>query len=313
MADAYDLVNEQILEIMKQGELPWNKPWNCSNPKSMATGKAYQGINLLLLAMAPYSDSRWITLNNATKLMVEKLEKAGISCETRKSKRGRTYYVRTDTGDMVKAVPESEFKKGRAIVFWKWVKKEKIVDGKKEERSFPFLRYFKVWNVEQTTLDLAPEETVALDFEPLEACESIVNGYEGIPEINHGGNVACYSPISDEIGMPAKEAFHSVPEYYSTLFHEMGHSTGHKSRLDRGLVGGYEKEKYSREELVAELTAAYLCSQAGIEKHILDNSAAYIAGWQKRIKDDPKAFVLAAGKAQKSADLIRGIEPEETE
>jgi antirestriction protein ArdC len=148
------------------------------------------------------------------------------------------------------------------------------------------------------------------EFTPIECCEQIVAGYKGAPEVTHGHTKAAYRPSADEVIMPSAERFHSNEEYYSTLFHEFTHSTGHKSRLARkGIVdadASFGDDKYGREELVAEMGAAFLCGHAGIEASTIDNSASYLAGWLKVIKGDPKLIVQAAGAAQKAADLILG-------
>ena len=147
-----------------------------------------------------------------------------------------------------------------------------------------------------------PENT----FAGIPAAENIVAGFSG-PKVTEGGNRACYQASLDRVTVPAKGQFASEGEYYSTLFHELAHSTGHKSRLDRKEVGAstFGSEPYSVEELTAELTSAFLCHEAGID-NTLENSAAYIQGWMAKLKDDPKAFITAAGRAQKAADFILG-------
>ena len=106
--------------------------------------------------------------------------------------------------------------------------------------------------------------------------------------------------------MPPRDRYESIERYYETLFHELGHSTGHEKRLDRKLSENKCKEKYGQEELIAEFTSAFLCHEAGIETETVEQTAAYLAGWAKVIKADPKAFATAAGAAQKAADMILG-------
>ena len=125
---------------------------------------------------------------------------------------------------------------------------------------------------------------------------------------------ACYRPSIDTVGMPARSAFHSAEEYYSTLFHELTHSTGHPSRVGReGIMNHnpFGSEDYSKEELVAEMGAAMLCGVAGIESQTLDNSAAYLQTWINKLKSDSRLIVSAASQAQKAADYIlaRAAEP----
>jgi antirestriction protein ArdC len=120
---------------------------------------------------------------------------------------------------------------------------------------------------------------------------------------------AFYRPSTDTVGMPARSAFDSIEAYYSTLFHELTHSTGHPSRLAReGILkhNPFGSEDYSKEELVAEMGAAMLCGVAGIESQTLGNSASYLQSWISRLKSDSRLVVSAAVQAQKAADYIRG-------
>lgn len=125
--------------------------------------------------------------------------------------------------------------------------------------------------------------------------------------------VAAYNPMMDIIKVPPREDFSNIPEYYSTLFHEMVHSTGHSDRLDRDEVANVNRfgsEPYSREELVAEIGAAMLCGFAGIDNSTIDNSVAYINSWLKRLKNDKRLVVYAAARAQRAVDYIMGVEDE---
>jgi antirestriction protein ArdC len=120
---------------------------------------------------------------------------------------------------------------------------------------------------------------------------------------------AWYSPNSDSVGMPARSLFHSSEEYYCTLFHELAHSTGHAKRLHRDNFDNpvsFGSESYSKEELIAEMTAAMLCGITGIEQKTLENSAAYLKTWIARLKSDSRLLVSAASHAQKAADFIQG-------
>jgi antirestriction protein ArdC len=141
-------------------------------------------------------------------------------------------------------------------------------------------------------------------------CEDIVSGYAGGPRIGHGYNSAYYSVAKDSVSMPAITAFHTPEDYYSTLLHELCHSTGHPQRLGRlstaDAPAPFGSPDYSREELVAEMGAALLCAEAGIACATLENQAAYIAGWLKELKGDARAVVVAAAQAQRAADHILG-------
>jgi antirestriction protein ArdC len=140
------------------------------------------------------------------------------------------------------------------------------------------------------------------------------------PEIRHGGGRACYSPAFDRVDMPMPETFRSGQDYYSVLFHELTHSTGHQSRLNRkgfsasdGEWSAFGSTPYAREELVAEMGAAFLAGQAGIVERTIENSAAYVQSWLQRLKDDNRLVVQAAAQAQKAADFILGRQAPETE
>jgi len=133
------------------------------------------------------------------------------------------------------------------------------------------------------------------------------------PIIKHGGARACYVPSMDRVEMPFAEMFRTEQDYYSVLFHEMTHATGHESRLNRKGVAGsdgawssFGSQSYAQEELVAEMGASFLCGQNGLVERIIENSAAYIQGWLERLKNDPKLVVQAAGKAQRATDFITG-------
>jgi len=198
------------------------------------------------------------------------------------------------------------------VVFWKELEVEEKETG--ETKRPPVIRYYRVFNADQCE-GVAPPETPdsaavpPLEFEPIAEAERIVAGYGG-PAIRHGGNVASYRPIVDVVDMPEAERFVSAEAYYATLFHEFGHSTGHSSRLDRGLdtaIAPFGSADYSREELVAEMASAFLCGHAGIAPATLENAAAYIDGWLNALRGDQKLVVQTAGKAQRAADLILGV------
>jgi antirestriction protein ArdC len=201
-------------------------------------------------------------------------------------------------------------------VFWKWLD----VDATGEatgKRSVPMLRYYSVFNVAQCDGVTAPAiEGTDRAHSPIETAEQIVAAMPKRPEIRHGLDRAFYSPAVDSVGMPSPERFETPENYYSVLFHELTHSTGHESRLNRKGVSGSESagfgsQSYSKEELVAEMGAAFLCGRAGIVERTIDNSAAYVASWLERLKDDARLIVLAAAQAQKAADFILGASERE--
>jgi antirestriction protein ArdC len=270
----YEIVTERILDyINANGVLPWRKPWHTSTPRNLVSKKAYRGANVFLLGMQKFTSSYFCTYKQA----------AAKGGQVRKGE------------------------KSTPVIFWKML--DKGTDAKGRKQLIPLLRYYNVFNVTQCDGLVAPPEATATVHEPIAECEAIVDGWAGKPPIVHGGGRACYSPSEDLISMLMREIFEKVEEYYSTLFHEMVHSTGHKDRLAReGITNPikFASHNYSFEELVAECGAAFLCGHAGIVDHTIDNSAAYIANWVSKLKSEPKWIVDAAGKAAKASDLILG-------
>ena len=272
----YDVITARIIEKLEAGCVPWRKPWNAETgaPRNIR-GTFYRGVNVFLLGCQSYSDPRWLTFNQAR----------ALGGSVRKGER---------------ATP---------VVFWKWL--DVMDPGTKGTERVPMLRYYSVFNVEQTDgLNLPTLEKPAREHQPIEACERIAKGYTGGPSLIQGGGVACYSPSSDIVRMPQPESFTDPESYYSVLYHELAHSTGHRSRLARdGVVNPvrFASHDYSREELVAEMCAAFLAGTAGIEPKTLDNSASYIASWLRVLRKDNRAVVIAAGQAQRAADWILGM------
>ena len=196
-------------------------------------------------------------------------------------------------------------------MFWKWHQEEEDSEetGHGRKPVAPILRYYTVFNVEQCDGVPSPAVETRRPFEPLPQCERMVRGMPTPPRLEHQGTQAFYRPSTDTVMLPPPERFNSRDLYYSTLFHELTHSTGHESRLarkgitDAALFGSHE---YSREELVAEMGAAFLCGHCGIDAATLTESTSYIAGWLQAVQNDTRMVVLAAAQAQKAADLILG-------
>lgn len=279
MNKVYQIITDQIIKRLEQGVIPWHKPWiGVDCPANLISKKEYKGINVFLLAVQNYSSPYWLTFNQCKQL-----------------------------GGMVKKGAKSTM-----IVFWKLNKGYEIdkETGEKRSKMIPILRYYRVFNVEQCeniNPDKIPEVNQNPDFEPLEVCEAVIDNMPNRPDIKHEESRAYYHPRFDFVNMPKRESFDTEAFYYSVLFHELGHSTGHKSRLDRpGITGGtyFGSCDYSKEELVAEMTAAFLCGHCQIEQQTIDNSAAYIKSWLKSLKNDPKMVVQAAAQAQKASDYI---------
>jgi len=276
--DLYQTVSNQIIESLEKGVVPWKCPFQSMGsglPMNLISGKHYQGINLLMLGLTRYESPYWLTAKQAFQAggRIKKGEKASI------------------------------------VVFWKILETEK--DGDEEKTTFrPLLRYYSVFNVQQTTgLDhLIPKVSKPVEFNPNEACEKIVQDYvnAGGPEIRFGYTGASYSPYHDVIEMPSKDAFKSGSEFYQTIFHEISHSAGHPKRLNRkSLVKSSTENFYSLEELVAEISSCFLAMKSGIQPDI-QNSASYIDGWLKVLKGDKKMIVFASAMAQKSVNHILG-------
>lgn len=281
-ATVYDVVTDRIRTLLEAGTVPWRRPWSASAGPVQAInvrGNAYRGVNRIMLPAMHYSSPVWLSFKQAQ-------EHGG---SVRKGERSTP------------------------IVFWLIGDKKTIEDGEdagEHARSFVF-RYYAGFNLEQTDGVTVPPATLEKLAAPrelpaIETAEHIVRGYRNAPRISHGGDRACYSPREDRVSVPDRGAFSGSEEYYSTLFHELGHSTGHESRLARDIANVFGDHLYSQEELVAELTASFLCAEAGIDQPVIANSAAYIASWLRSLENDHKLFALAAGRAQKAADHILG-------
>ena len=274
--NVYEIITDRILESLKNGVVPWKRPWRVDAPKNLVSGKAYRGVNVLLLQSAPYDSPHWLTFNQARNL-----------------------------GGSVK-----KGERGCPVIFWKVSERED--KRKTREKSF-LLRYYTVFNVRQTEGIEIPEVSTPKVFDPIAECVAVVNAYKDPPSIVHVGGQACYMPALDRIWMPKPEQFNKPAEYYSTLFHELSHSTGAANRLARkGVVdpSSFASHTYSFEELVAECASAFLAAHAGISSEVIDNSAAYIGSWSRKLRSEPKWIVNASAQAAKAADLILGKLPQ---
>ncbi len=204
--------------------------------------------------------------------------------------------------------------KSEIIVFWKIFEKEEINDkGEKEKVSIPMLRYYNVFHISQVD-GVEPLEEPLNDIEPIEAADKVIIDYitkEHITFEEIASNKAFYSPSSDRVVVPLKEQYQNANGYYSTTFHELTHSTGHKTRLDRlkiGMDAAFGSETYSKEELIAEIGSASILNILGIETpQTFKNSAAYIQNWLQVLKNDNKFIVSAAGKAEKAVNYIMNM------
>jgi antirestriction protein ArdC len=274
----YEIVTQRIIEQLEGGVAPWRKPRSSKTPANLSSTKEYRGLNVLMLGSQGFASRFWLTFNRANKL-------GG------RIKRGA---------------------KGSLIVYWNIGEEREISrpDGTTKSQTPFLLRYSTVFNLSQTEGIDIPARLLSEQREndPLADCEAIVSAMPNRPRLEQS-DAAWYRPSVDAVGMPHRNAFHSSAECYSTLFHELAHSTGHSSRLGRE---GFDKpaqfgsESYSREELIAECTAAMLCGVTGIQNETLPNSSSYLQSWIARLKSDSKLIVQAASAAQKAADFIRG-------
>ncbi len=298
----YKVITDRILELIKAGGLIWRKPWNdkvyghTDLAHNYVTRSIYRGGNYYLNYLgAKYSDPYYLTFKQVT----------GLGGKVNKGERGWP------------------------VVYFKWlyldtksnklIEKEAALDKGGKLRpgitKIPGLFYYNVFNAAQCSdLKLKPRERDSKrnQKELIESAENIVNQMPKKPLIKTGA-AAFYRPSSDHVEMPSINQFKIGQEYYGTLFHELIHSTGHSSRVERDLTGSFGSKPYAFEELIAELGASYLCGESGVLYFTMKNSAAYIKGWSSRLtkemESDPKFFLRASSQAQKAADFILNIDP----
>ena len=274
MSNIYQEITDSIIAELEKGATPWVKPWNApmSADKNIASQKPYRGINRLLLAMISgikgYSVPVWGTYDQWQKLggNVRKGEKAA------------------------------------KIIFWSQAQDKKAAE-QGEDKVYQFARAYCVFNVAQVDgIDIYPSEDAPVsEHQKIEACEKriIASG----AKYSIGGDVACYIPSIDSIKMPALNTFQTAEHYYATFFHELTHWTSEKTRCNRDLSKGrFGNSDYAFEELVAELGAAFLCQQHGIQGDL--RHAGYIDSWLKCLKDDSRAIFKASALAQQASDFL---------
>lgn len=276
-----DIVTQAIIDqIKKDGQVPWQKPWTSQPNTNLISGKPYKGFNRFFLSWMRhaygYTSNYWLTF--------KQIQAAG--------------------GKLRKG------SEGSIIVFN--TKKSKDVEeaGQTVQKPYWVMRYYTVFNASCVDgLDIPKSKDIPLH----RSAQALVDNMPNAPVIITGQEYAAYAPIPDNVKMPEIGTFKSQESYYSVLFHELGHSTGHEKRLNRAGVMSpdikFGTKEYAREELVAELSAAMLCSYAGITPEI-DNSAAYIASWIKTLSEDSGAIIWAANRADAACNYILGIKPE---
>lgn len=276
-----EMVAERVLAELEKGVAPWTKPWFGSDRfVSHNNGKHYSLLNCILLG----TPGEYVTFKQVQ-----------------------------NEGGKVKKGAKSKF-----VVYWNFIEKREEDDsGEIKIKKFPILKYYNVFNVndcEGIKKKYLSDDDTRFIHETVKDAEEVIKGYcDANPSLkivrsNESGR-AFYRPINDFIQVPRMEQFPKVEEFYSTLFHEMTHSTGHWSRLGRfkevSAVAAFGDNDYGKEELIAELGAAALCGKCGIESNdSFRNSAAYLKGWMEAIKGNPDMIVQAAGKADKAVDFI---------
>jgi antirestriction protein ArdC len=283
--DVYQMVTDRIIELLEAGTVPWQKPWMEGGlPMNVISKRAYRGINLWLLLSLSYERNLFLTW--------DQLKKIGGSV--------------------------NQGQHGHIVVFWKQVKKvPEELDDKGKPKTTPMLRYYKVFNVEQCR-DIPNElipELLKDEVDPILECEAVINTMPDSPLLILKGKKAYYDILKDQIVLPQLRSFKSPESYYSTLFHELVHSTGAEKRLGRKSIvemAEFGSEPYSMEELIAELGASYLNSYTGILDKQISNSASYISSWLLKFKSDKRFIITASGQAQRAVDLILNRQEQES-
>jgi antirestriction protein ArdC len=284
----HDAVTARIIAELEQGRFPWVQPWASSSggtplglPQNASTGRTYSGINILLLWAAAIEQGRpsqrWLTFKQAL----------ALGGNVRKGEKG-TMVVDADT-----FIPKAA--------------QEKATASSEDARRVGFLKRFTVFHAEQC--DGLPADP---DASPLPGCSEVLPQVEAViaatgADIRIGGEMAFYSPSHDFIQIPPQQAYFEPINWYRTKLHELGHWTGHASRLDRNFSGRFGGEAYAREELVAELCSAFLCAELGVTPTV--RHADYLGAWLEILKGDNRAIFQAASLASKAADFVMGRLP----
>jgi len=275
--NVYEVITARILEQLEAGVVPWRRPWEQVESKNVATGKKYRGINAITLPGGLY---------------------------------GTYKQIQALGGNVRKGVH------GFPIVFFSFPsgkegEEEHEEETEKKGRTAPIIRYYHVFRLEDCEgIDVEQFKEKGSKTSSIETAETIVQGMQSRPTIiEKSSGEAYYCPSTDTVQVPNRNQFPRIEEFYSTLFHELSHATGHADRLCRKTLttaAAFGSADYGKEELVAEFGASFLCGAAQIDNTTIKNSASYIANWKKAIKADSKLVLQAAGMGQKAADYILG-------
>ena len=290
----YERVTERVSELLREGVVPWQKPWHAKvgPPRNGVSGRYYRGLNVFLLSHAGYESPWWFSPKQVNDL-------GGHIIKGEKVSWVHFYKPWLPKGHPADEPPETD-------------------EVSTRRRTVLICRAYRVVNCDQCAgrgIDKFRAKhppaagPVNNDNEAIAACDQIVADMPQRPAIRYGGDRALYRPWTDTVHMPRRNTFTSSEAFYGTLFHELTHSTGHEDRLNRKtLTAGtpFGSPVYSREELVAEMGAAFLCATAGVDDPTIQNSASYIHSWLRFLKTDPKALIIAGAQAQKASDFILG-------
>lgn len=280
--DIYTEVTDKIIQAIEAGTAPWQRPWRdvarTGAVRNAISGENYRGVNVLLLNIEShikgYSDPRWCTYKQAQEKgwQVRKGEKSTPIC----------FYSKIE-------------KQGENIF------------GEQEKESYFLLKQFAVFNAAQIDgMPALADKPVVLNEIELDATAEKILKNSGANIIHSDINRAYYSPSEDHIKLPQVNAFNSTTEYYGTALHELGHWTGHSTRLDRDLTGSFGAESYAKEELRAELASAFLSAELGLPGSF-DNHASYVQSWLKVLKNDKREIFKASADAQKIATYVKDL------
>ena len=279
MVDIYREVTDRVIKALESSVAPWKQPWSSSEGcVSYTTGRPYSLLNHLLLG-----------------------GKAGEYI---------TFQQAINAGGHVRRGEKSKY-----VVFWKPYYETVDPDTGEVQQHF-VLRYYNVFHIDQTE-GIKPRWNVARsDLKPDAVAEGVIKEYVGRSGVRFNtteSSDAFYRPLTDEVVVPCISQYQEVAEYYSTSFHELTHSTGHSSRLNRiANTAAFGSQDYSKEELVAELGSAFLVNHCGLETpSSFQNNAAYISGWLKALRNDKRLIISATGAAEKAVNYILGKEREE--
>lgn len=278
----YQEVTDKIIAELEQGRVPWVQPWgrakaNLGLPKNAATGRRYSGVNILILWGAViekgFAHQHWLTFRQALQL----------GGNVRKGERGITVFYAD------RFIPKAELERARQ-------------EGGEPE-AVPFLKRFTVFNVAQC--NGVPENILAStpglpEREVIPQAEALIAATAA--DLRIGGDRAFYVPAADYLQVPPQPAFFEQINYYRTCFHELGHWTGHPSRLNRDQSGSFGSKSYAREELVAEMASAFVCASLGITPTV--RHVDYLASWLDVLREDNRAIFRAASAASKAADFL---------